>query len=229
MNSLFEWGRFLSAVKQITPYLGITAQIVITAIVFGSLLGFIVALLRINKIPVIHQLLNIYISFMRGTPMVIQMMLIYYGLPLFLKGNFGIDINSWEKLLFVKITFVVNEGAFLGEIFRSAIEAVPYQQTEAGYSVGLNRMQTFMRIVLPQTIRIALPAYGADIISIFHNTSIAFMIGVIDIVGRAQSIKSSTGHGLEAYLYLACVYIVISILLKYAFSRIDKKLVYGRR
>jgi L-cystine transport system permease protein len=71
-----------------------------------------------------------------------------------------------EKLSLVKITFVVNEGAFLGEIFRSAIEAVPYQQTEAGYSVGLNRMQTFIRIVLPQAIRVALPAYGADIISI---------------------------------------------------------------
>jgi L-cystine transport system permease protein len=229
VTSLFEFSRFLSAIKQITPYLSITFQIVFTAIVFGSLLGLLVALLRINKIPVIHQILSVYISFMRGTPMVIQMMLIYYGLPLFLQGVFGININDWEKLLFVKITFVVNEGAFLGEIFRSAIEAVPYQQTEAGYSVGLNRMQTFMRIVLPQTIRIALPAYGADIISIFHNTSIAFMIGVIDIVGRAQSIKSSTGHGLEAYLYLACVYIVISILLKYAFSRIDKKLVYGRR
>jgi L-cystine transport system permease protein len=228
MNNLFEWDRFFSAVTQITPYLGITAQIVVTAVVFGSLLGFIVALLRINKIPVVQQLLDIYISFMRGTPMVIQMMLIYYALPLFLQGVFGININSWEKLSFVKITFVVNEGAFLGEIFKSAIEAVPYQQTEAGYSVGLNRIQTFVRIVLPQSIRIALPAYGVDIIGVFHNTSIAFMIGVIDIVGRAQSIKSSTGHGLEAYIYLAGIYVIISILLKYAFNKADKKLVYGR-
>jgi L-cystine transport system permease protein len=229
VTSLFEFSRFLSAIKQITPYLSITFQIVFTAIVFGSLLGLLVALLRINKIPVIHQILSVYISFMRGTPMVIQMMLIYYGLPLFLQGVFGININDWEKLLFVKITFVVNEGAFLGEIFRSAIESVPYQQTEAGYSVGLNRIQTFTRIVLPQSIRIALPAYGADIIGVFHNTSIAFMIGVVDIVGRAQSIKSSTGHGLEAYLYIACIYVIVSILLKYLFNKIDSKLVYGRR
>jgi L-cystine transport system permease protein len=229
VTSLFEFERFVSAIQQVTPYLGITVQIIVVAVVLGSLLGLVVALLRMNKIPVVHQILSVYISFMRGTPMVIQMMLIYYGLPLFLKGVFGIDINSWGKLRFVEITFVINEGAFLGEIFRSAIEAVPYQQTEAGYSVGLNRMQTFVRIVLPQAVRIALPAYGVDVIGVFHNTSIAFMIGVVDIIGRAQSIKASTGHGLEAYLYIACIYVVVSILLKYLFNKIDKKLVYGRR
>lgn len=229
MIQLFEFERFFSAVKQITPYFGITIHIVITAVIFGSLLGLFVATLRINKIPVIHQILSVYISFMRGTPMIIQMMLIYYGLPLLLEGMFGIDINSWEKLVFVEITFVINEGAFLGEIFRSAILAVPYEQTEAGYSVGLNRFQTFTRIVLPQAARIALPPYGVDIIGVFKNTSIAFMIGVVDIVGRAQSIKSSTGHGLEAYLFIAIVYVMISMVLKYAFNQLDRKLAYGRR
>lgn len=228
MSDLFDFDRFTKAVTQIIPYLGITAHIVVVAIVFGSILGLIVAILRINNIPVLQQILDVYISFMRGTPMIIQLMLIYYALPFVLRSAFGIDINGWENLTFVDVTFIINEGAFLGEIFRGAIQAVPYQQTEAGYSVGLNRFQTFTRIVLPQAVRIALPAYGTDLIGIFHNTSIAFMIGVIDIIGRAQSIKAATGHALEAYIFIAIIYIVVSALLKIMFATLDKKLEYGR-
>lgn len=228
MTDLFDIGRFIKVAGQILPYFGITLHIVAAAIILGSLLGIVVAVLRIRKIPVVEQILNVYISFMRGTPMVIQMMLIYYGFPLLLQGTIGIDINAWEKLTFVEITFIVNEGAFLGEIFRSAILSVPYQQTEAGYSVGLNEFQTFIRIVLPQAVRIALPAYGTDLIGVFHNTSIAFMLGVVDMVGRAQSIKAATGHGLEAYIFIAIVYTVVSIILRYLFSRLDEKLAYGR-
>lgn len=228
MSDLFDWERFSKTVTQITPYLGITAQIVFIAIVFGSLLGLVVAVLRIHNIPVVRQILDVYISFMRGTPMVIQLMLIYYALPFLLKSILGIDINAWETLNFVYLAFIINEGAFLGEIFRSAIQAVPYRQTEAGYSVGLNRFQTFMRIVLPQAVRIALPGYGADLIGIFHNTSIAFTIGVMDIIGRAQSIKAATGHALEAYLFIALIYIVVSTLLKTLFAALDRKLEYGK-
>lgn len=183
MQELFDFQRFTKAVTQLIPYFYITLQIVLVAVSAGSLLGLLVAVLRIKKIPVIHHILSVYISFMRGTPMIIQMLLIYYALPGILWTTLGIDIGFWQKLTFVELTFVLNEGAFLGEIFRSAIEAVPYSQTEAGYSVGLTGFQTFLRIVLPQALRIALPAYGVDVIGIFHNTSIAFMLGVVDMIG----------------------------------------------
>lgn len=222
MTNLFRFSRFLDAIPKILSYMGTTFHIVIVAVVLGSLLGLLVAVLRINRIPVIHQLLSVYISFMRGTPMLVQLMVVYFGLPVLIKALTGIDINSWTKIIFVDITFVINEGAFLGEIFRGAIQAVPYEQTEAGYSVGLNRVQTFLRIVLPQSVKIALPAYGVDIIGVFHNTSIAFLIGVIDIVGRAKSIGVATGHALEAYLFVAIIYIVVSILLRLLFHKINE-------
>lgn len=228
MQGLFDVERFTKVITQLIPYFGITIQIVLVAVAAGSLLGLLVALLRINKVPVINQILSVYISFMRGTPMIIQMLLIYYALPSLLWETVGIDIGYWQKLTFVELTFVLNEGAFLGEIFRSAIQAVPYDQTEAGYSVGLTGSQTFLRIVLPQAIRIALPAYGVDVIGIFHNTSIAFMLGVVDMIGRAESIKSATGHGLEAYVFVALVYMVISLLLKLFFNKLDGRLAYGR-
>lgn len=228
MNDVFSIERFLGVIPKLIPYIGISIKIVLYGLVVGSILGIIVAVLRIKRIPVINQILSVYISFMRGTSMLVQLMLIYYGLPVFLKSLFGIDINSWDKMLFVYMTFILNEGAFLGELFRAAIESVPVDQTEAGYSVGLTGPQTFIRIVLPQAVKTAIPGYGVDIIGMFHNTSIAFTLGVVDLVGRAKTLGTASGHELEAYAFVAVIYIVISILLRVLFYVLDKKYSFGR-
>lgn len=228
MENLFQMERFWSAIPKITPCLSITFQIVLVVVIASTIFGMLVAVLLINKIPVVQQFLKVYISFMRGTPVLIQIMLIYYGLPLFLDWLFGWNTNSWEKILFVEIAFILNVSAFMGEIFRGAIEAVPYDQTEAGYSVGLNKVQTFFRIVLPQAVKIALPAYGADIIEIFHNTSLASMIGVIDFLGKAKAIGIATNHKLEPYVFVLIVYILISSILKFLFSKINDVFSYDK-
>lgn len=227
MANLFSWERLWNIIPQLSPYLLITFQIVIIGLLFGTLLGILVAILRLKKIPILHQLLSVYISFMRGTSMLIQMMVIYYGLPLLL-NNFGIDINGLDKLVFVEITFILNYGAFLGEEFRAAILAVPKEQTEAGYSIGLTWSQTFFHIILPQALLTALPAYGAEAVSCFHLTSIAFTLGVVDFLGRANTLGSASGHLLETYLYVAFVYIVISMLLRLGFYLLEKKFSFGR-
>ena len=224
----FSFERLINNIPKILPYVSVTFRIVIVGLVVGSLLGLIVAGLRINKIPVINQVLGVYISFMRGTPMLVQMMLLYYGLPMLLIGLTGWDINSWDKLRFVELTFIINEGAFLGELFRASIESVPYEQTEAAYSVGLNRFQAFTRIVLPQAFRIVLPAYGTDIIGMFHNTQIAFLLGTVDLIGRAKSLGVASGHVIESYIIVAAIYIICSVVLRFAFAYFDKKLSYGR-
>ena len=158
-----------------------------------------------------------------------QMMISYYGLPLLADALFGMNIRRWDTLIFVNIAFILNEGAFLGEIFRSAILSIPAVQSEAGYSIGMTRFQTFTRIVLPQTIKVIIPAYGADLIGVFHNTSLVFMIGVVDIMGRAKTLGTATGHSLEGYVFVALIYIVISLMLKGIFYLVDRKMQYGRR
>jgi L-cystine transport system permease protein len=226
---LFSFERLINVFPKILPYLLVTLKIVLIGGIFGSLLGLLVAVVRINRTPVVYQILSVYISFMRGTPMLVQMMLLYYGLPLLLKAATGIDINGWEKLTFVELTFVINEAAFLGEMFRGAIEAVPYEQTEAAYSVGLNRVQAFVRIVLPQATKIVLPAFGTDIVGMFHNTQIAFLLGTMDMIGRAKTIGLSSGHSLEAYVCVAIIYIVCSLILRLVFNRLDSLFSYGRK
>lgn len=230
MGKYFDFARFIDTIPKIIPQLSVTFSIVLVSMIIGTVLAIIVAVLRIQKIPVLHQILSIYISFMRGTPLLVQMMIVYYGLPLLAQGLFGININTWSTAIFVDIAFILNEGAFLGEIFRSAILSIPAVQSEAGYSIGMTRFQTFTRIVLPQTIKIIIPSYGVDLIGVFHNTSLVFTIGgVLDIMGKAKTLGTATGHALEAYFVVALIYIVISLILRFLFYLLNQRLQYERR
>lgn len=223
----FSWDRFLADIPRLLPYLSVTFQIVAYAVLFGSAAGLGIAVLRIRQVRGIQWLLRIYISFMRGTPILVQLLVVFYGLPLLLQ-QMGINASRWDRSFFVYVAFALNEAAFLSEIFRSAILAVPFGQAEAGYSVGLTRWQTLRRIVLPQALRVALPGFGADFIGLFQQTSLAFLIGVVDIMGRAKTIGAGSHHALEGYLLVALVFMGISILLRAVFAFCDRKLSYGR-
>jgi L-cystine transport system permease protein len=228
MEDFFSLERFFDNIPKILPYLLVTFKIVLYATLFGTLLGLVVALIRINRIPILNQLTGIYVSFMRGTPMLVQMLVIFYGLPILIENLLGVDINRWDKIIFVYITYALNQGAFLSEIFRSSILSIPVGQSEAGYSVGLTRLQTFRRIVLPQAARVAVPSFGADLIGLFHGTSLAFLIGVVDVMGRAKTIGNATKHVLEAYTIIVIIFITISLILKGLFFLLDRRLSYGK-
>lgn len=228
MAEFFSWDRFFENIPKIIPYLPVTFKIVAYATIFGILSGLVVAIIRINKILILNQLTGIYVSFMRGTPMLVQMLVVFYGLPILVQNIFGINISRWDKILFVYITYALNQGAFLSEIFRGSILAIPSGQSEAGYSVGMTRFQTFVRIVLPQAARIAVPSFGTDFVGLFQGTSLAFLIGVVDIMGRAKTIGTASKHVLEAYIFIAIIFIIISLMIKGFFNLLDKKLSYGR-
>ena len=223
MGQFFEWERFFKAFRQLLPFLSVTFAIVVWSMVIGTVLGMILAEIRIKKIPVLSRITVVYISFFRGTPLLIQMMLSYYGLPIFLSA-FGIDANRWEKLVFAIVAYSLNRAAFLAEIFRSSIEAVPAGQTEAALSVGLTEGQAFMRIVLPQVARIALPAFGTDFVGLFQATSLVYLLGIMDLMGRAKAIGTATRHYLEPYLVCIIIFVIISILLKTMFRYLDVRL-----
>ncbi|MGL6199604.1 MAG: amino acid ABC transporter permease [Lachnospiraceae bacterium] len=226
MTDYLNWGRFVNAFKQLLPYLPITLKIVFWATVFGVFFGMLIAKIRIHKYPVLNQISYLFISFMRGTPLLVQMMVVYYGLPVIL-SLFGIDANRWGKIIFAYAAYAMNQAAFLAEMFRGAIEAIPVSQNEAAYSVGLTKWQTFRRIVLPQAIRIVLPSFGSDLVGLFQGTSLVYLMGVVDIMGRAKTIGTSTGHFMEPYLVAVVVYVVISICVRCIFHYVDSKRKYA--
>jgi len=210
---------------QLLYCLHITLLIVVFATIIGLLLGIVLALIRIYKIPLLSQLATLYISFNRGTPMIVQLFIVYFGLPSFLLG-IGININRWDKLYFVIITYGLNAAAFMSEIIRASIISVDIGQTEASYSVGMTRIQTFSRIVAPQALLIALPNLGTSFLGLLQDTSLAFTIGIIDVMGKAQSIGATTYHSIEAYIGAAIIFLVLGTLLEKAFTIIEKKVKY---
>lgn len=223
MDAFFSWDRFFENIPRLLPYLAVTLRIVVYATLAGSSLGLVIAILRIKRQSFLEPVFRLYISFMRGTPMLVQILIVFFGLPLFLQ-ILGIEANRWDKIWFLYVAFALNEAAFLSEIFRSAILAVPTGQTEAALSVGMTRWQAYRRIVLPQAAKIGLPSFGSNFVGLFHGTSLAFMIGVVDIMGRAKTIGVSSKHALEAYLFVALVFILLSALLRGGFHLLDRKL-----
>lgn len=229
MENYFQWERFTKAVPQILEYLDIAFEFLIVCTIFSMIFAVIVAVLRIKKIPVVDQLLAVFVSYMRGTPFLVQMMVVYYGLPLLLQATLRININSWEPLIFAEIALILNEAAFFGEIIRGALLSIPPIQIEAAYSIGMTRSRTFFRIVLPQLIRILVPSIGSMIAEIFQDSSLLYLVGIMDMMSRANSINAATGHALEAYLVVAVVYIVFNLVIKGAFGFMESRMNYGRR
>ncbi len=225
MGQLFDIKLTFEYFPKLLSRLHITLLIVITATALGVFLGTVLALFRLGKTPLLNQMSAIYISFMRGTPIIVQMFIVYYGLPLVLL-RIHVDINHWDKLIFIIITYGLNMAAFVAEIIRAAIIGVPIGQTEAAYAVGMSRLQTFRRIVAPQALLIALPSLGMNMVGLLQNTSVAFSLGIIDVIGKARVIGASTYHTLEGYVGAAVIFLTLCILLEYGFSSIEKKLKY---
>ena len=207
--------------------LPVTFEIVAVAFSLGFVLALLIATARIKRIPVLDQILTVFISFERGTPLLVQMLVVYYALPIVLKSFFGIDSRRWEKIIFVDLALILNQGVFLGEIFRGAILSIPKGQREAAIACGFSEFDAFVKVVLPQAVRIALPSTALTLIGLFQETSLVFMIGVIDIIGRASALGATTGHSLESYLIVAAVFLLINFALTAITTRIDRKFAFG--
>ncbi len=223
MASFFDPAAALLLVPSIARGLGTTLAMVAPAIVGGSILGLAIALVRVRALPVLAALAGAYVSLFRGTPLLVQLFLAYFAVPGLLVG-IGIDVRRADPLWFAMVTLGLNQAAFLSEVFRSAIEAVPEGQVEAGRALGLREWQVGLLIVLPQAALLALPGWGNGLVILFQETSLAFTIGVIEIMGSAHAVGVRTYQSLEAYAAAALIFIGISLMLEAVFARLSRAL-----
>jgi L-cystine transport system permease protein len=221
MGKAFDLKLIIEFIPTLIQYLGITLQILGASIILGLIFGIAAAIPRLFKIPLLNQFVILYVSFVRGTPILIQLFLVFYGLPAVLM-IFNIDISKLDAIYFVIVTYAVSNGAGFAEIFRGAIRAVDYGQTEAAYSVGMTGSQNLFRIVLPQALRIAFPNMANSVIGSLKDTSLAFTIGVMDMMGRGDTLIASTAHALEVYISLSIIYYVVVLLFEKIFSKLEK-------
>ena len=188
----------------------------------GSLpLGLVVYFARKSRFSPLRWLTKVYIAIMRGTPLMLQMFFIYFA-PYYL---FGMDLSTDSKFNATIVAFIINYAAYFAEIYRSGIQSIPRGQYEAAEVLGYSRVQTFMKIVLPQVIKRILPAMGNEIITLVKDTSLAFAIGVAEMFSTAKALVASQVSMLP-FVFAAVFYWVFNFIVEVVLNRIEKKLDY---
>lgn len=221
MTNSVNWGDLFGQVLQQLP---ITLFIFILSLFFALILGCLLATIRIKKVKVLSPIVRIYLSFIRSTPLILQLFLAYFALPkllLFIQ----IDINHFSRLFFVILAFTLHTGAYLSEIIRAGYQSVDYSQIEAGLSVGLSYPRILVDIIIPQALRNSIPNLTTQVIELIKDTSLAFTIGIIDMMGQVKLIIGNNyGLGmLEVYVVISIIYWIIALIIQTIFALINKR------
>lgn len=201
--------------------LGLSAWIFVVTLVGSLPLGIVVALCRMSSFKPLSLLAQFYISILRGTPLMLQLMAFMFG-PYYLLGmNMGTD---W-KFGACAVGFILNYSAYFAEIYRSGIQSIPKGQYEAALVLGYSRSQTFFKIVLPQVIKRILPAMGNEIITLVKDTSLAFVLGMAEMFSVAKALAASNASMIP-YAIAALIYWVFCLFIEFILGRVEKKLAY---
>ena len=215
----------------IIPYLGITFAVVLGTIILGMALAILLFAQKQSKKGWARALADGYINIIRCTPSIVLLFIVYYGIPKLALGLFGLDLNFSSKIIYVIISLSLLYSASLAEIIRSAYLALGRSQYEAALSIGLTPLQAICRVMLPQGIVVALPNLGNSLISLFKEGSLAFTIGLIDMMGAGNLIISRNygAYSLETYIALAIIYWALTLIIEQIFLRLEKHYSKGRR
>jgi His/Glu/Gln/Arg/opine family amino acid ABC transporter permease subunit len=230
IERFFSLEYMVRSIPEILSRLPLTLWIALSSTLIGWIIGFFIAIIRIRRIPILTQIADFYISFIRGTPLMVQIYLTYYGIPIVilmvntLQGNSDMVVSSFQPTTFAIIAFSLNCGAYSSETLRAAIQSIDKGQIEAAYSVGLTGIQTMKRIVLPQALLVAIPTLSNSLMSIIQGTSLAFCVSVIDIMSAAKLIGARTYRYFEVFVVVALIYWVVCIAVQEIMKRIEKKL-----
>ena len=202
----------------------VTIELVVLSSVIGLVFGVVLGLLRLAKNPLVSTLPFLYIFFFRGTPLLVQMALIYYGLGQF---EFIKESTLWKPVLSQAywcaiIAFALNTAAYIGEIVRGAVSAVPKGELEAADALGMSPTQKLRRITLPRAFGIMIPAYSNEVIFMLKGSALASSITVMDIIYTSKEIMSRTYTVLEIYFAAGVIYLVLSWVILFGFRQFER-------
>lgn len=210
------------ALKQLLPFTGRTLLVTVIAIVFGTILGAVLAWGKLSSNKTARFLSSFYVHIIRCTPSIVLLFLVYYGIPKLIELFTGKYSGYSGKMWYVAITLSLLFAASMCELFRSAYSAVDSGQKEAAFCCGMTKFQTAWIIIIPQALTAAIPVFCTAVVGLLKQGALAFTIGFIDLAGQADVIvaRAYGAHGLETYIALAAIYWLITIVieqcLKYA-------------
>lgn len=219
---------FLPMLEGLVKY---SIPITLVTFVLGLILALVTALMRISSSKVLKGIARFYVSIIRGTPMIVQLFIIFYGIPEIGRLATGNADNqlTLSPVIAAIIGLSLNVGAYASEILRGGIMSIPKGQTEAAYSIGMNYKQTVQRIILPQAIRVSVPALGNTFLSLIKDTSLLGFILVAEMFRKAQEVASTTYEYLTIYLLVALMYWVVCFIISIAQNFYESYLERGYR
>ena len=231
MDRPFYPEKIIEFIPTLLPYLLVTFEILLGTVTVGLVIGFFLARARLSKRAWKRRTAGFIINALRCTPSIVMLFMIFYGLPTLFWSLFNIDINDWAKAIYVITALGLLFSASASEIMRSSYLAVPAGQREGALTSGLTEEQAFRRILLPQAFVVSIPNFGNSLIALLKEGSLAFTIGLIDVMGKGNLIISLNygGYALETYTALAVIYWVLTILLEQVFKRVEKHFSKGRK
>ena len=222
IDGIIQWFEKLPGIADMLLHNGLDQTLIIffLTLVFGLTLGLVLALGRMTRFKIIQLPVRFYLLIMRGTPLILQLYGFYFGLNLLL----GIRI---ERTMAAVVAFSLNYAAYFAEIYRSGIQAIPNGQYEAAKVLGFGKAQTFFKIILPQVVKIILPPMGSECMTLVKDTSLAHVIGVMEIYVVAAN-NMSRSRGME-YLIVACIfYLIMNMIVSKVFGILEKRMSYYR-
>jgi L-cystine transport system permease protein len=214
--------------------LPLTLAISIVPLFTGFIVGAAVAFVRMYKVKYIHRIAQFYVSFFRGTPLLLHIMLVYFALPMIFDAlsaryGWGVRSSAIPLILFIFIAFTLNIGAYMSETIRSGILSVSIGQLEAAYSVGMTTLQAMKRIVIPQALMASLPNLLSKFVGLLHGSSLAFTISLQELNGTAHIVAMRNWKYLEAYIAAAVIYWILTMIAERVSGLLEKRLnVYSR-
>lgn len=213
----------MEIIKQLSGGMGITIEIFFVTLITSLILGLGLALVRMSRVWIFSFLAKVYISIMRGTPLMLQLLVVYFG-PYFI---FGIQITQSYRLKAVLIGFALNYAAYFAEIYRGGIMAVPQGQYEAAKLLGYNKYQTFIHIVMPQVIKRIIPSVANETITLVKDTSLAFTLAVAEMFTLTKQLVAAQSSMIP-FVVAGVFYYVFNLLVAIFFDHLEKKLGYYR-
>jgi polar amino acid transport system permease protein len=228
-KDLFDVNLVFTNIPDILRFLPVTLELALGAMAFSLIFGLIIALIRIKRVRVLSQIAAVFISVIRGTPILVQLYVTYYGIPMFLKYlnlKYGTayNINNVPAILYAFVALAINESAFNAEIIRASLQSVDKGQIEAAQSLGMTYLQVLKRIILPEAIEVALPSLGNSFIGLIKGTSLAFTCAVVEMTAQGKILAGRNFRYFETYISLAIIYWVTTIVVENTIKVIEKKI-----
>ncbi|MBM6613444.1 amino acid ABC transporter permease [Desemzia sp. RIT804] len=209
-----------------------TFLIAFLILLVGILFGGIIAFIKIKQVPILSQIINVFVSYVRGVPLIVHLFVVMSSLPegassLLKAVGFEMQPHEFPSILIVLVTYSFLEAAIQSENIRGAFQSIDPQQIEAGLSIGFTRRQNLRRIIIPQAMAVALPMFLNALLKIIKALSLAFTVGAVDIMAQARFAAALSSRYLESYIAAALVYWFICGILLIVFNKIEKRLQLG--